>query len=110
MSTARIAIDLAPARMEFFKMNTPRKLFGLGCAIALLAVALPAAAQAKYPDRPVKVVVALPAGGGVDMMARLVGQRLAAEVGQPFVVDNRAGASGRIGLPLVTKAAQTATR
>lgn len=87
------------------KMNLPRKLYGLGCAIALLGVAVPAAAQDKYPDRPVKVVVALPAVGGVDMMARLVGQRLAAEVGQPFVVDNRAGASGRIGLPLVTKAA-----
>jgi tripartite-type tricarboxylate transporter receptor subunit TctC len=50
------------------------------------------------------VMVALPAGGGVDMIARLVGQQLQASTGQPFIVDNRAGASGRIGLPVVAKA------
>ena len=86
-------------------MNIRHKLFGLGCALGVLAMTLPAAAQDKYPDHPVKVMVALPAGGGVDMIARLVGQRLAADLGQPFIVDNRAGASGRIGLPLVAKAA-----
>ncbi len=86
-------------------MTIQRKLCGLGCALGILMTAVPAAAQDKYPDRPVKVMVALPAGGGVDMIARVVGQRLAAESGQPFVVDNKAGASGRIGLPLVAKAA-----
>lgn len=86
-------------------MNIRRKLCGLGCALGVLTVAAPVAAQEKYPDHPVKVMVALPAGGGVDMIARVVGQRLAAETGQPFVVDNKAGASGRIGLPLVAKAA-----
>ena len=86
-------------------MNIRRKLYALGYALGVLTMAVPAAAQDKYPDRPVKMIVALPAGGGVDMIARLVGQRLAAEVGQPFVVDNKAGASGRIGLPLVAKAA-----
>jgi tripartite-type tricarboxylate transporter receptor subunit TctC len=85
-------------------MNTRRQLSLLACALGLLTVALPAAAQGSYPDRPVKVMVALPAGGGVDMIARLVGQKLAAVTGQPFVVDNRAGASGRIGLPVVAKA------
>lgn len=77
----------------------------LACALGLLAAAAPAGAQGTYPDRPVKLIVALPAGGGVDMLARLVGQKLAAVTGQPVVVDNRAGASGRIGLPLVAKAA-----
>ncbi len=57
--------------MEFFEMKVSRKLYGVGCAFALLAMAFPAAAQDKYPDRPVKVVVALPAGGGVDMMRAL---------------------------------------
>ncbi len=84
---------------------TTRRFSLCACALGLLATALPAAAQAPYPDKPVKVMVALPAGGGVDMIARLVGQKLAAATGQPFVVDNRAGASGRIGLPLVAKAA-----
>ena len=86
-------------------MTIRRKLYALGCALGVLTMALPLAAQDKYPDRPVKVMVALPAGGGVDMIARVIGQRLAAEVGQPFVVDNKAGASGRIGLPVVAKAA-----
>jgi tripartite-type tricarboxylate transporter receptor subunit TctC len=71
---------------------------------AALALAAPALAQGKYPDRPVKVIVALPAGGSADMIARTVGQKLAAALGQPFVVDNRAGASGQIGMPAVARA------
>ncbi|WP_257859132.1 tripartite tricarboxylate transporter substrate binding protein [Variovorax sp. ZS18.2.2] len=65
----------------------------------------PSVAQDAYPNRPVKVIVALPAGGSVDMVARLVSQQLAADLGQPFVVDNKAGASGQIGTPLVARAA-----
>lgn len=76
----------------------------LACMGSLMAAA-PALAQGSYPDRPVKVIVALPAGGSVDMVARLVGQRLASELGQPFVVDNRAGGSGQIGVPAVARAA-----
>ncbi len=81
-----------------------RGLAGLALAGAAFALAAPALAADKYPDHPVKVMVALPAGGGVDMIARLVAQKLAAENGQPYLVDNRAGASGRIGLPVVAKA------
>ncbi|MDM0052537.1 tripartite tricarboxylate transporter substrate binding protein [Variovorax sp. J22R115] len=76
----------------------------LGAAFSLISVA-PSSAQDSYPSRPVKVVVALPAGGSVDMVARLVSQQLAADLGQPFVVDNKAGASGQIGTPLVSRAA-----
>ena len=88
-------------------MNTRLTLSALAGLLGLLAAALPAAAQAQanYPDHPVRVIVALPAGGGVDMITRLVGRKLAAVTGQPFIVDNRAGASGRIGLPMVAKAA-----
>ena len=64
-----------------------------------------ARAQGKYPDRPIRVIVALPAGGSVDMIARLLGQKLGAALGQPVVVDNRGGASGLIGMPVVAKAA-----
>ncbi len=66
---------------------------------------LPAQAQGKYPDQPVKLLVALPAGGSVDMVARALAQRLAAAWGQPWIVDNRAGRSGQIGLPVVARAA-----
>ncbi|RZI64840.1 Bug family tripartite tricarboxylate transporter substrate binding protein [Variovorax guangxiensis] len=86
-------------------MSLTRSLaLALGAA-AGLSLAMPSAAQDTYPSRPVKVVVALPAGGSVDMVARMVGQQLAADLGQPFVVDNRAGASGQIGVPVVAKAA-----
>jgi tripartite-type tricarboxylate transporter receptor subunit TctC len=64
-----------------------------------------ALAQGKYPDQPIKLIVALPAGGSVDMVARALGQRLAAAWGQPWVVDNRAGGSGQIGMPVVARAA-----
>lgn len=51
-----------------------------------------------------KVIVALQAGGSVDMIARVLSQKLNASLGQPFVVDNRAGGSGQIGMPMVAKA------
>ena len=86
-------------------MKIQRRRAALACALGMLTVAVPTWAADKYPDRPVKVMVALPAGGSADMIARLVGQKLAIASGQPFVVDNRAGASGRIGLPVVAKAA-----
>lgn len=78
----------------------------LACALLAPATATTAWAQGTpaYPDRPVKVIVALPAGGSADMIARVVTQKMAAELGQPFVVDNKAGASGQIGTPLVSRA------
>src|SRR5712675_2160379 len=55
------------------------------------------AAHADYPDRPVKIVVPVAAGGGVDVMARLLAQKLGERLNQQFVVENRAGAAGVIG-------------
>jgi tripartite-type tricarboxylate transporter receptor subunit TctC len=79
----------------------------LTCAAALAAVSFTglAPAQSKYPDQTVKLIVALPAGGSVDMIARALGQKLNASMGVPFIVDNRGGASGQIGMPMVAKAA-----
>ena len=74
-------------------------------ALAACTLAASAHAQDSYPARPVKVVVALPAGGSADMIARVVSQKLAAELKQPFVVENKAGASGQIGTPAVARAA-----
>lgn len=75
------------------------------CAAASLSLAAPVFAQGAYPEHPVKVIVALPAGGSVDMIARQISQQLQVDLGQPFVVDNRAGGSGQIGVPVVAKAA-----
>lgn len=77
--------------------------------MALLALctaswAQPAPATA-WPVRPIKIVVPFPAGGGYDFMARNIGQRLSESLGQPVVVENRAGANGNIGSDLVAKAA-----
>lgn len=76
---------------------------------AALSLALPCAAAPSnlqpYPQRPVRIIVNVTAGGGVDTVARIVGQHYSAMWSQPFVVDNRTGAGGSIGVELVTKAA-----
>jgi tripartite-type tricarboxylate transporter receptor subunit TctC len=76
----------------------------LAANLASLSIAGLATAQSKCPDLPVKLIVALPASGSVDMIARTLGQKLSAALGQPFVVDNRAGGSGQIGMPFMAKA------
>lgn len=58
-----------------------------------------------YPDRTVRIVVAYPPGGPTDIIARLVAQRLSESMGQPFIVDNRAGANGIIGSDIVVRSA-----
>jgi tripartite-type tricarboxylate transporter receptor subunit TctC len=70
--------------------------------LAALVYAGPAAvAHADYPDRPVRIVVPVAAGGGVDVMARLLAQKLSERWGQQLVVENRAGAAGIIGTKAV---------
>jgi tripartite-type tricarboxylate transporter receptor subunit TctC len=86
-------------------MSITRTAYLTLCAASSLFLAAPSSAQDIYPSHPVKVIVALPAGGSVDMVARQVSQQLTADLGQPFVVDNRAGGSGQIGVPVVAKAA-----
>jgi tripartite-type tricarboxylate transporter receptor subunit TctC len=85
-------------------MFISRPILLLTCALSTFLIAGHAVAQSKYPDQPVKLIVALPAGGSVDAIARQLGQRLSAALGQPFVIDNRAGGSGQIGMPFVAKA------
>jgi tripartite-type tricarboxylate transporter receptor subunit TctC len=59
---------------------------------------------AAYPSKPVRMIVGFPAGGGIDAVARIFAQHLAESFKQPFIVDNRAGASGNIGASQVAKA------
>ena len=83
--------------------RTAIQLASLACALGLTGQTIAQTAPAKYPDKSVKVIVALAAGGSVDMIARTLGQKLNSSMGQAFVVDNRAGASGQIGMPAVAK-------
>src|ERR1700741_3915446 len=87
-------------------MNKSRRQiwqFGIGAAVLPL-VSRPAAAQ-DYPARPVHVVVAVPAGGSPDIIARLLGQWISDRLAQPFVVENRPGARANIGTEFVVRAA-----
>jgi tripartite-type tricarboxylate transporter receptor subunit TctC len=82
------------------------KILGLLAAgIALLASAsAPSDPAANYPNRTVKIIVSAPAGGGVDIVARVLGDRLSKLWGQPFVVENRPGAGGNVGSEAVANA------
>jgi tripartite-type tricarboxylate transporter receptor subunit TctC len=69
------------------------------------ALAQPAAGEAGWPTRPIRLIVPFPPASTADVVARVLGQKLGARLGQQFVVDNRVGASGNIGVDLIAKAA-----
>ncbi|HOB66734.1 tripartite tricarboxylate transporter substrate binding protein [Ottowia sp.] len=77
----------------------------LSASAAIISIASPASAQSGYPNKPIRMVVPFQAGGATDVLARLVGQKLSAQMGQPVVIDNKAGAAGIIGTDAVAKAA-----
>src|SRR6218665_4168283 len=70
------------------------------------AASLPAIGQTQpaYPNRPVRLIVPFPPGGATDIVARAIAERLQAVLGPPFVVDNRSGASGNIGMAEAARA------
>lgn len=74
-------------------------------AAATLPLCATAIANTSYPSRPIKMIVPFAAGGGTDIMARLAATHMGKTLGQPMVVDNRAGAGGSIGSDQVAKAA-----
>src|SRR5258708_24634019 len=72
-------------------------------ALSVCALALPASA-ADYPDHAIRMIVPFAAGGGTDVLARVIAQNLNSKWGQPVVVENQPGASGAIGTRAVMKA------
>jgi tripartite-type tricarboxylate transporter receptor subunit TctC len=75
------------------------------CAALLAAVAVHQhAAASTYPDRTVKIIVPFPAGGPTDVIARLIGHKLAEKLGQQFIVENQSGAAGNLGMGAAAKA------
>src|SRR5581483_5796865 len=86
-------------------MTTSRRQIGRWVfgAAALPLLARAAVAQ-QYPSRPVHLVVTVPAGGSPDIIARLLGQWLSERLAQPFVIENRPGASANIGTEFVVRA------
>ena len=84
------------------RSDTLRRLRGFGAAAAWLCAAGVAAAQG-WPTKPVKLIVSYPPGGTVDAVGRVIAPRLSERLGQPVVIDNRAGAGGAIGGDAVAK-------
>ncbi len=74
-------------------------------AAACTAFAAPAALAQKFPDKPVRFIVPFPPGGGNDILARAIAPKMGEFLGQPVVIDNRAGAGGNIGTDLAAKSA-----
>jgi len=79
-------------------------LRALACALPL-ATGCAGAIAAIYPERPIRLILPFPAGGATDFMARTLGQKLGERLGQPVVIDNRAGAGGAVAAEAVASAA-----
>jgi len=71
----------------------------------VLAAPLQEGRAQSYPSRPVKVIVPFPPGDAADILSRLIGPKMAERMGQPLVVENRAGASGQIGMEILARSA-----
>src|SRR5258707_10075614 len=81
-----------------------RQFLYLAAAAAVQPVASRMASAKPYPSRPVRIIVAAAPGGGNDILARLMGQRLSERLGQSFIVDNRPGGGNNIGTEAAVRA------
>jgi tripartite-type tricarboxylate transporter receptor subunit TctC len=82
-----------------------RQFLHLAASAAALPVVSQIARAQTYPSRPITMIVPYPAGGPTDTIARLLGERMRASLGQPMIIENVAGAGGNIGVGRVARAA-----
>jgi len=102
-----MSADEVPHRLDLGRLDMKvvrRDFLRLAAGAAVLPALLRMASAQAYPSRPVRIIVSTAAGGGPDIVARLLGQRLSERLGQQFLIDNRPGASGNIGTEAVVKA------
>ena len=102
--------------MRFFTIEPDNSFLGIfprvaswsrrhaGVALLVVTSAFTMAAPAAYPERPIRYIVPSPAGSGADIIARIMTAELSKQMGQQFVVDNRPGASGTIGIDMMARA------
>lgn len=93
------------SRLSTSRVFTRRAALWAGALAMCVGAAAPSAWAQSYPNRPIKLIAPYPAGGGVDAVARLIGERLATRLGQPIVVDNKPGAAATIGGDALAKSA-----
>src|ERR1700754_665992 len=74
-----------------------KKLWQLAVLTAFAGASMVNAAESSFPDKPIYLIVPYPAGGSTDVLARTLGEKVSKSLGQPVIVENRAGASGNIG-------------
>jgi tripartite-type tricarboxylate transporter receptor subunit TctC len=83
-------------------MKIKQLIQSISAALALLTVPSLSFAQA-YPAKPIKIIVPAPPGGAIDLIARLVGDKISVSMGQPVIVDNKPGASNNLGTDVLAK-------
>ena len=94
---------LRPTRSAAFEQLKRREFLSLLGSAAILPTA--ARAVESFPSGPIRLIVPYPAGGGTDIVGRVLGQKLHEHLGQPIVIDNRGGAGGTIGTAVAAKSA-----
>jgi tripartite-type tricarboxylate transporter receptor subunit TctC len=100
MAKGSRVFDMTPSAIRH-----PPSAIGIGLLAAVLALSSAMAAAQAYPQRPIRVIVSVPAGGTPDVTARLITPALSSILGQQLVIDNRGGAGGMIGAELAANAA-----
>jgi len=85
------------------QLTSALKVLVLSASASLAALPHLASAQAAYPTRAIKIIVPAPPGGAIDTIARVVGDKIGAAMGQPVIVDNRPGASNNLGTDVLAK-------